>query len=101
MSEVVKYNYDVITITEDEIYAYGHIQANESIFINISDKMKSDIEQMKNRDEIIRSFIINPDIGFCLGFNFEGKIVIRGEEFWRTRVFYFNPNKRGKLKIIR
>src|SRR5688572_18677430 len=93
MNEVAKYNYDVVTITSNEIAQYGYIQPNESVLISISDDMKTDIEQMRNRDTIIRSFIINPDIGFCLGFNFEGKDFKRGQTFWATRVFYYNPNK--------
>lgn len=92
-SEIVKYNYDVVTITEKDIEKHGYLRANESIIIAVSDEMKNDIEQMRNRDEIIRNIIINPDIGFCLGFNFEGQYQGRGGIMWQTRVFYYNPNK--------
>lgn len=92
-NEIVKYNYDVVTITDSDIEKHGYLKPNESIIIAISDEMKTDIEQMRNRDDIIRNIIINPDIGFCIGFNFEGTYKNSGGIMWQTRVFYHNFNK--------
>lgn len=93
-SEIVKYNYDVVVATQNELAKFGEsVKANESIIIEMSDEMKTDVEQMKNRDDIIRGIIINPDIGYCLGFNFIGRVEKRGGIFWKTQVFYFNERK--------
>ena len=90
MNELSKYNYYVVLAKESELVQYGsNVVANESIIIQMSDEMKTDIEQMKNRDEIIRNIILNTEIGYCIGFNFIGKV---GNN-WNTKVFYYNPRK--------
>ncbi len=94
MSDVIKYNYDVVVISDNELAQYGHVKPNETMLVQIGDDVKNDIQNLNNRDAIIRNIIENPDLGLCIGFNFEGKEQRRdGSIFWNTRVFYYNQFK--------